>query len=377
MLTLSAPDRALLHEALRLMGSPLQYRSVAEWRAAVLRTLLSMFGADAGGFVLPFEGEEAATLLGRPPELLHDFLEHQSRAVLIDAWRARDFEASNLEMLTGGDRSIYTKSEIYDLVWRPHRIEDTIKIAVDLTEDAPIVAPGRRFAPGGQPIRGMLTLYADSPGRERFGKAGLDLMRILQPMLRSAVQTWNELAARRSSLTSLIDESSDGLALYDADNRMLHSNRALDRMVVDDRGAEALLDATTRLARSFAGVMHRGSSRPEEFEGAFERVVESGGRRWVLRATRADSVFGRDAITLVRVRPQVTPIMSEAQLARRFGLTRREAEVAALLGAGASNKEIVSRLGVTEFTARRHTENVLRKLQIDSRAKVAGKLRGG
>ena len=377
MLRLSAPDRAMLHEALRLMGSPLQYKSVADWRAAVVRALMPLFAADAGGFVFPFEGDEAATLLGRPPELLGDYLQHQSRDALAAQWRERGYPATNVESLSGGDPGAYTNSEIYDLVWRPHRVEDSIKVAVDLTAEAPAVLRGRLFAPGGHALRGMLSLYADTPGRERFGDTGLDLMRILQPLLRSAAGTWNELACRRSSLLTLIDESSDGLALYDANHRLLHRNRALDRMVVEDHSPEALLDATTRIARSFANMMQRGSGRAEDLDGAFERVVESGGRRWVLRATRADSVFGRDAATLVRVRPQAAPIMSEAQLARRFGLTRREAEVASLLGAGASNKEIMTRLGITEFTARRHTENVLRKLGIDSRGKVAGKLRPG
>lgn len=364
----------MLHEALRLLGSPLQYKSVSEWRAAVLRTLMPLFGADAGGFVFPFEGDVPVTLLGRSQELLHDYLDHQSLTALIDTWQARSFEATNLESLTDGDRSRYVNSEIYDLVWRPHRIEDSIRVAVDLTAEAPEIVPGRRFAPGGRPIRGMLTLYADAPGRERFGAAGLDLIRMLEPLLRSAANTWNELASRRSALVTLIDESSDGLALYNSQNRLLHSNRALDRMVIEGKGAQALLDATMRLARAFGGMMQRND--PHDLDGAFERVVESNGHKWTLRATRADAVFGRDEVTLVRVRPQVAAVMSEAQLARRFGLTRREAEVAALLGAGASNKEIVSRLGVTEFTARRHTENVLRKLGVDSRAKVALALRG-
>lgn len=377
MLTLSAPDRALLHEALRVIGSPLLYPSIAEWRAEVLRALMPLFGADAGGFVLPFERDATVTLIGRDPQLILDYLEHQSIDPLIAGWLERNFDATNLESLTRGDRGVYVNSEIYDLVWRPHRIEDSMMIAVDLSQQAAELLPGRPFMPGGHPLRGILSLHADTPGRERFGASGLDLVRVLQPLLRSSAGTWNELAARRASLIALIDESSDGLALYDADNRMLHSNRALDRMVVDDRGADALLPAITRLARAFAGVVSRGASKTDDLDGAFERVVDSGGRRWLLRATRADSVFGRDVATLVRVRLLAPSVRSEAQLLRRFGLTRREAEVATLLAAGASNKEIVSRLGITEFTARRHTENVLRKLEVDSRAKVAGRLRAG
>src|SRR5687767_2416540 len=92
MLTFSARDRAMLHQALQVIGSPLQYPSVAEWRAEVLRALMPIFGADAGGFVLPFEGETSVTLLGRQPELVRYYIAHQSRASPIDAWCGDEFD---------------------------------------------------------------------------------------------------------------------------------------------------------------------------------------------------------------------------------------------------------------------------------------------
>jgi DNA-binding NarL/FixJ family response regulator len=57
-----------------------------------------------------------------------------------------------------------------------------------------------------------------------------------------------------------------------------------------------------------------------------------------------------------------------------FGLTPRESHVAALLAHGASAKEVATELAVTVSTARRHTESVLRKLGVNSRAKVASRL---
>jgi len=55
-------------------------------------------------------------------------------------------------------------------------------------------------------------------------------------------------------------------------------------------------------------------------------------------------------------------------------LTAAEERVATLLAARWSNREIARYLDVTEHTARRHTEGVLRKLGIHSRTKVGAVL---
>lgn len=54
----------------------------------------------------------------------------------------------------------------------------------------------------------------------------------------------------------------------------------------------------------------------------------------------------------------------------RFKLTRAERDVAHLLAEGRSSATIAQLLGVTIHTARRHTERVLSKLEIRSRAEV-------
>ena len=52
-------------------------------------------------------------------------------------------------------------------------------------------------------------------------------------------------------------------------------------------------------------------------------------------------------------------------------LTRRELEVARLVGAGLSNREIADRLGRSQRTVESHVEHVLRKLGFGSRTQVA------
>lgn len=57
-----------------------------------------------------------------------------------------------------------------------------------------------------------------------------------------------------------------------------------------------------------------------------------------------------------------------------FGLTRREVQVARLLADRLSNREIAELLDITVYTAGRHTERVLRKLEVPSRRDVRRKL---
>jgi DNA-binding NarL/FixJ family response regulator len=67
---------------------------------------------------------------------------------------------------------------------------------------------------------------------------------------------------------------------------------------------------------------------------------------------------------------------SETSLAARFGLTRREAQVALLLAQGRSNQAIARELSISAHTARHHTQRVLSKLEVHSRGEAGAKIRG-
>jgi DNA-binding response OmpR family regulator len=74
--------------------------------------------------------------------------------------------------------------------------------------------------------------------------------------------------------------------------------------------------------------------------------------------------------------PPVATVLSDEELRSRFGLTARQTSVARLLGEGCSNAEIAQRLSVSYFTARNHTEQVLSKLGVGTRAAVGAVLYG-
>ena len=58
----------------------------------------------------------------------------------------------------------------------------------------------------------------------------------------------------------------------------------------------------------------------------------------------------------------------------RFGLTKREAQIARLLARRASNREIAEQLDVSPHTVRHHVENIFAKLGVHSRRSIVAQL---
>ena len=73
-----------------------------------------------------------------------------------------------------------------------------------------------------------------------------------------------------------------------------------------------------------------------------------------------------------RARP---PAPAVVQLQTEHGMTPREIEVAMLLIEGCSNRTVAKRLGISPHTARHHTQRVLAKLGVHSRAEAGARLR--
>jgi DNA-binding NarL/FixJ family response regulator len=59
-----------------------------------------------------------------------------------------------------------------------------------------------------------------------------------------------------------------------------------------------------------------------------------------------------------------------------MALTRRELEVADLVAQGLTNREIASRLFLSERTAQNHVQHILDKLDLPNRSQVAVWVRG-
>jgi len=108
-------------------------------------------------------------------------------------------------------------------------------------------------------------------------------------------------------------------------------------------------------------VLMRGLDEPDPAAGEIERL-------------RRVQPLVEEALLLVGERP-ATPAAS-AELLRARGLTRREAEVAALAATGATNAEIASALYISLNTVKTHIGRALAKLGLRSRTELALSLSG-
>jgi DNA-binding NarL/FixJ family response regulator len=69
-----------------------------------------------------------------------------------------------------------------------------------------------------------------------------------------------------------------------------------------------------------------------------------------------------------------TPVPEQPPAGEPTGkLTRREQEVAVLVARGLTNRQISTKLGISERTAGNHVARVLRKLGLRSRAQIASR----
>ena len=102
--------------------------------------------------------------------------------------------------------------------------------------------------------------------------------------------------------------------------------------------------------------------------------LEDEGRSLRISITRMHASDPADAACLVGLRRVGHSWPSSGRLARVAGLTVRESRVAVLLAEGRPNSAIAEALFISPHTAKRHTENILAKLGVKSRAAVAAHL---
>jgi DNA-binding CsgD family transcriptional regulator len=118
------------------------------------------------------------------------------------------------------------------------------------------------------------------------------------------------------------------------------------------------------------GKLYQATRRREEAALAFataQELIEGLAASVPDRSSR--NHFLHEALALI---PRQQPLSPRRAAKKAFGgLTEREREVAALIAAGKSNREIAEVLVVNYRTVEKHIENMLSKLGFSSRAKIA------
>ncbi len=220
----------------------------------------------------------------------------------------------------------------------------------------------------------MVWVLGHRRGGFRFGDRTVEVLQALVPSFRAGLAALAQLAGPALALDTL----SEPVAIYNADGRALHRNAALVSMLRDEPESilvEAALSVLVQDVRALAFPRRLQAPGPPP---RAEREIPTARGRYTLRATLVPAgALVTDACLVVTVALAAAPRLPEPDALReRFGMTKREAEVATLIAAGLPNDAIADRLFIAPGTARRHTEGVLAKLGVGSRTAVAARLLG-
>jgi len=152
-----------------------------------------------------------------------------------------------------------------------------------------------------------------------------------------------------------------------ADEALAAEARARPDVVILDLElpGTAGLDAIARFAAAVLVLTAYGT------DDEIERALAAGAKGYLLKgAPLADIERAIEAVS--RGESYLDPRVTSRVLARgsRIRLTGREREVLRLLAGGGSNKEIATRLGISERTVKFHATSIYSKLGADNRAQA-------
>jgi DNA-binding NarL/FixJ family response regulator len=205
------------------------------------------------------------------------------------------------------------------------------KCSVLLADDDPIVR---------EVVRAKLSVSPEFEvvGEAHDGKSALEqveklhpdvlLLDLLMPSL-PGIEALRELSARRATAHTIVFSASVG--------------------------AEQIVQALQLGAR---GILSKKSIA--QLEPAIRSVLN--GNYWV---------EGREEIDIGKILADLSASMGTGTQPRNYGLTQREIEVIGLVTEGCSNREIASRLNITEDTVKRHLTNVFDKIGMSTRLELA------
>jgi len=165
-------------------------------------------------------------------------------------------------------------------------------------------------------------------------------------------------------LGGVLESIDQGIVLLASDSFPCYTNAAAERLLVADSERGVLTREMRTVSRA---AMKQNGAKPAEVE------VSTKAGKYRMRATlllqKIDEI--RNRTVLVTIERAGATLPSRESLMERFKMTGREADVALLLARGSRNTAIAGELHISPHTARHHTESVLAKLSVRSRAEVA------
>ena len=371
-LRLSVTDRQRLRAAQEALLSPLASEDPRDWQLRANRAVRQFLGADHSVFFLPTRHDALPPVVTDDtdpslPDRLRDFIE-ASEGPYYDSPDPY-FEHCIRTRVDGGPDAYHL-----DELLTPEQQEASGVIQDVFVRAGMPAMVGLSFPlPEGEAAQFLGFERRDAPG---YTEEGLLKLRLLVPAFAEGVRAFRRWIHRRRELTSMLDRLRQPLALYDGGGRRLHRNRALEELLDREPRAGRVEAAMDELAGIFVDRVRGPRRAREEVRPEVGERVGTGGTTYRLSAAYGPTRVGKGKTVLVQVRRSGARLPPPAALEDRHGLTPREAEVALLLARGRSDKALARRLDISWHTARTHVRNVLGKLELSSRARVAATLLG-
>lgn len=195
------------------------------------------------------------------------------------------------------------------------------------------------------------------------------------PIVREVVRA--RLAAANEF--QVIGEAENGRAALEQVERLSPDVLLLDLLMPNFPGIEALQELSSKRSQGHT-IVFSSTTAPQQIVQALQlgaRGILSKNRISNLEAALRAVIAGRywiedrEVLDVVTVLRELSQELGDSEPRRNFGLTQREIEVIGLVTEGCSNREVASRLTITEDTVKRHLTNIFDKVGMSTRLELA------
>lgn len=357
-LSLSPSELERLTDLVEALHAPFDYLDVDAWRHAVNHHTRLLLDAHKVVFMLPGPGHAPVYCQRLDPDGFRAYIDYYHRFDVAGAIAVqRSLPVSSLLEIHGRDE--FYASEYYNDFMRVWDCNHSVGLVTPIECE-----PGFAYL-------GILRDKCQDPPFDARSRA---IMHFLLPAFRAGIHTYLRLVADRALLGAVLDVAGKRLLLCNTKGEPVHASAALERTLAADPERPAITRTMEHLARSAAELRGNGRGQVRSLAQGGERVMATVRGRYRLCASLAGEGSFGPAGVLVLLEPLFREPLPDDELRQRFGLTRQEIRIARLIADGLRNQEIANRLGISPHTTRRHTENVLDKLRIASRAQVAERI---
>jgi DNA-binding CsgD family transcriptional regulator len=357
-LSLKPSELDRLTQLVETLHAPFDFPDVDAWRHAVNHHARLLLDAHKVVFMLPGPGHAPVYCQRLDPDGFRDYLDYYHRFDVAGSIALeRSLPVSSLLEIHGRDE--FYASEYYNDFMRVWDCNHSVGLV------APIEA---------EPGYAYLGILRDKRQDPPFDARARTILRFLHPAFRAGIHSYLRLGADRALLGSLLDLSGKRLLLCDERGRPHQRSAALKRTLGADPERGLIERHVEELALATADLPARRRPSDERLSRTGEQIVTTLRGRYRLSASLAGERGSMPRGILVLVEPLFREAMTDVELRQRFGLTAQEIRVAREIAEGLRNDAIASKLGISPHTVRRHTERVLDKLGIASRAQVVERI---